>query len=165
MEELVIKIGEMLDEKLDKKLGEVLDEKLDKKLGEILDEKLDKKLDEKLDKKLDVKLQKLKTDMTNELDEKIQNLSVTFDMKMQQMSDDFNTQIVELREDMLDQFFLFESEYGDRILAIGDSALLDNEKNRERCKKMHELEERMNRNEVRIDACQNDIFKLKQKIR
>ena len=114
MEELVVKIGEMLDEKLETKIGQVIDEKLDAKL--------------------------------------------------QQMSDDFSAQIAELREDMMDQFFLFESEYGDRILAIGDSALLDNEKNRERCKKMHELEERMNRNEVRIDACQNDIFKLKQRV-
>lgn len=126
MEELVIKIGEMLDEKLETKMGQLLDEKLETKVGQVIDEKLDAKL--------------------------------------QQMSDDFCAQIAELREDMMDQFFLFESEYGNRILAIGDSALLDNEKNRERSKKMHELEERMNRNEVRIDACQNDIFKLKQRL-
>lgn len=162
MEELVIKIGEMLDEKLETKMGQLLDEKLETKMGQLLDEKLETKIGQLLDEKLETKVGQL---LDEKLEDKVgQLLDEKLDTRLQQMSDDFSAQIAELREDMMDQFFLFECEYGDRILAIGDSALLDNEKNRERSKKMHELEERMNRNEVRIDACQNDIFKLKQRV-
>jgi len=49
--ELLIRIGEMLDEKLEQKLEEKLEQKLDEKLEQKLEEKLDKKLDEKLDKR------------------------------------------------------------------------------------------------------------------
>lgn len=163
MEDLLVKIGQMLDDKIEKQIGKLLDEKLDTKL--------DAKFQE-FSNSFDVKLQKL----SDSVDARLQNLSDTFDaklkilsdifiVKMQQMSDDFNSKIEELRQDMLDQFFLFECEYGDRIVAIGDSALLDNQKNVERSEKMHDLEERMNRTELKMEVCQNDIFKLKQQVK
>lgn len=68
-------------------------------------------------------------------------------------------------EELLDRFLLFEHEYGDWILAIGDSALVDNQKNVERAKKMHQLEERMDANEIKMAGCRNDIFKLQQKVK
>lgn len=74
MEELVIKIGEMLDEKLN-----VLEQKIENSKEELREEIVD----------------------TEE----------------------------KLRKEMLDQFFLFEQKYGDRIIMIGELALLDNQKN------------------------------------
>ena len=185
MEDLLVKIGQMLDDKIEKQIGKLLDEKLDAKLDAKFQEFSDnfdvklQNLSDSFDVKLqnlsdsfDVKLQKL----SDSVDARLQNLSDTFDaklqilsdifiVKMQQMSDDFNSKIEELRQDMLEQFFLFECEYGDRIVAIGDSALLDNQKNVERSEKMHDLEERMNRTELKMEVCQNDIFKLKQQVK
>ena len=55
MDELVFKIGEMLD----KKLEEIFDRKLEEKLDRILD----RKLEEKLDKILDEKFEKVKKEI------------------------------------------------------------------------------------------------------
>lgn len=103
------------------------------------------------------------------MDELLVKIGQMLDEKLQKQSSEFNLKIEQLREEMKEemrhQFFLFEHEYGDRIKIIGDSVLLDNQKNVERSKKMHDLEQRMNRNELNISVCQHDIFKLKQKVK
>lgn len=134
MEELVIKIGEMLDEKIETKISEMLDEKIETKMSKMLDEKIETKINPTLDE--------IKQEMVS-LDDKVENL----------------------REDMLDKFFLFEKEYGDKIISMGDYILVDKDKNEIRNKQIVKLENRMERAEANIFACQNDVFKVQQKVK
>lgn len=121
------------------------------------------KFEELLDRKFETKFAELKQEIQEvkqdvaELKEELQGMKSEIEEVKQNVED--------LKQEMLDQFVLFENEYGDRILAIGDSALIDNQKNVKRAKKMHQLEERMDAHEIKLAVCRNDIFKLQQKVK
>ena len=114
------------------------------KIGEMLDEKLTIVKEELQHEMLELKA---------ELRQEIADVKIELEQEITDAKE-------ELRKEMLDQFFLFEQKYGDRILTVGELALLDNQKNLERAEKMHQLEERMNKNEANIYACQHEIFAL-----
>ena len=61
---------------------------------------------------------------------------------------------------MLDRYFLFEQEYGDKIISMGDYILLDKDKNEIRNNQVDQLENRVERLEVKSLVYENDIFKL-----
>lgn len=175
MEGLVVKIGEMLDQKLEEKLvvkiEEMLDEKLEEelvvKIEKMLDEKLERKLDEKLDQKLDQKLDEKLGILEHKLEQKIEDVrqeiadvQVKLEEKITKVTEDME----KLRKEMLDQFFLFEQEYGDKIVSMGDYILVDKDKNEIRSKQVNQLENRVERLEVKSLVYENDIFKLQHQM-
>ncbi len=158
MEELVAKIGEMLDQKLEEKLvakfEEMLDEKLEEKLVAKFEEMLDQKLEEKLVVKIEEMLdEKLEEKLNEKLDEKLGILEYKLEQKITE-------DIEKLRKEMLDQFFLFEQEYGDKIVSMGDYILVDKDKNEIRNKQVTQLENRVERLEVKSLVYENDILMI-----
>lgn len=119
------------------------------------------KFEELLDTKFEAKFAELKQEIIG-LKEEIQEVKQEV-AGLKEEVQEVKQNIADLKQEMLDRFLLFEYEYGDRILAIGDSTLMDNQKNVERAKRMHELEERMDAHEIKLAVCRNDIFKLQQK--
>ncbi len=111
MDELLVKFGEMLDEKLETKVGQILEEKLEPAV------------------------ERLRMEIGNS-EEK-------------------------LRKEMLDRYFLFEQEYGDKIISMGDYILFDKDKNERINNQVCHLENRVDRLEVKSLVYENDIFKLK----
>ena len=146
MEELLVKFEELLDTKFEAKFAELKQEiiGLKEEIQEVKQEVAG----------LKEEVQEVKQEIA-ELKEEVQDIKYELENVKQNIAD--------LKQEMLDRFLLFEYEYGDRILAIGDSTLMDNQKNVERAKRMHELEERMDAHEIKLAVCRNDIFKLQQK--
>ena len=127
MEELLIKIGEMLDEKIVEVKQEIVG--TEKRLREEI-----VNLEDKLKKEIVHSEEKLREEIINS-EEK-------------------------LRKEMLDRYFLFEQEYGDKIISMGDYILLDKDKNEIRNNQVDQLENRVERLEVKSLVYENDIFKL-----
>lgn len=152
MEELLVRIGEMLDEKL-----AVFKEELRAEFKQELEE-----VKTELRAEFKQGLEELKTELRAEFKQGLEKLKTELRAEFKQ---EITNAKEELRKEMLDQFFLFEQKYGDRIITVGELALLDNQKNLERAEKMHQLEERMNKNEASIYACQHEIFALQQKVK
>ncbi len=160
MEELLVKFEELLDTKFEAKFAELKQEiiGLKEEIQEVKQEVagLKEEVQEVKQEIAELKeeVQEVKQEIA-ELKEEVQDIKYELENVKQNIAD--------LKQEMLDRFLLFEYEYGDRILAIGDSTLMDNQKNVERAKRMHELEERMDAHEIKLAVCRNDIFKLQQK--
>ena len=141
MEELVLKMGEMLDTKLEEILNRKLGEMLDTKLEEILNRKLEQILDTKLDKKMQ--------DMEQRLEQKLEK---KFDEKLEKV-----------KKEILDHQFLFEQNYGTKIDAIFDAVSLELDKNLEKSEKIRKIDSRMDRSEVAIFGLEKRVSTLELK--
>lgn len=95
----------------------------------------------------------------NSLQDQVNNLET----KVNGMESRLDNKIEEVRQDILDQQFLFEQEYGIKIDAIFDAVTLELDKNLEKSKKLHRLEKRMDRNDVTILGHEKRISTLELK--
>ena len=100
---------------------------------------IDQRLDE-MDKRL--------TGIDNKIDEKI---------------DDLREEMNQRTNEILDQQFLFESEYGRKIVVIFDSVSLEMDKNLEKSEKIRKLDQRVERNEVNIFGLEKRVSTLELK--
>lgn len=95
----------------------------------------------------------------NGLQDQVNNLET----KVNGMESRLDNKIEEVRQDILDQQFLFEQEYGIKIDAIFDAVTLELDKNLEKSEKLHRLEKRMDRNDVTILGHEKRISTLELK--
>lgn len=95
----------------------------------------------------------------NSLQDQVNNLET----KVNGMESRLDNKIEEVRQDILDQQFLFEQEYGIKIDAIFDAVTLELDKNLEKSEKLHRLEKRMDRNDVTILGHEKRISTLELK--
>lgn len=79
------------------------------------------------------------------------------------MESRLDNKIEAVRQEILDQQFLFEQEYGIKIDAIFDAVTLELDKNLEKSEKLHRLEKRMDRNDVTIFGHEKRISTLELK--
>ncbi len=79
------------------------------------------------------------------------------------MESRLDNKIEEVRQEILDQQFLFEQEYGIKIDAIFDAVTMELDKNLEKSEKLHKLEKRMDRNDVTIFNHEKRISNLELK--
>ena len=92
------------------------------------------------------------------------------DQRLDEMDNKIDEKIDDLREEMnqrtkeiLDQQFLFESEYGRKIDVIFDSVSLEMDKNLEKSEKIRKLDQRVDRNEVNIFGLEKRVSTLELK--
>ncbi len=90
------------------------------------------------------------------------------DVKLNEKISEVKQEIAELKQNVQSieaKLELFEYDYGTRIKLMSNAILLEEDQNTEINHKIHKLEEKVERNEFHILECQNDIFKLQQKVR
>lgn len=95
----------------------------------------------------------------NGLQDQVNNLET----KVNGMESRLDKKIDDVRQEILDQQFLFEQEYGIKIDAIFDAVTLELDKNLEKSEKLHRLEKRMDRNDVTIFSHEKRISTLELK--
>lgn len=95
----------------------------------------------------------------NGLQDQVNNLET----KVNRMESRLDKKIDDVRQEILDQQFLFEQEYGIKIDAIFDAVTLELDKNLEKSEKLHRLEKRMDRNDVTIFSHEKRISTLELK--
>lgn len=123
-----------------------------------MNEKFEKKF-EQMDQKMDGLKQELNQNMNEfkgELNQDMNNFKGELYLRMDNLKQ-------ELHKEILDQHFLFESEYGTKIDAIFDSVSLELDKNLEKSQKIRRLSERMDRNEVTVFGHEKRISSLELK--
>jgi len=119
-----------------------------------MNEKFEKRF-EQMDQKIDV--------LKQELNQEIGNVKQEINQKIDCVKQDLHQKMNNIHKEILDQQFLFESEYGTKIDAIFDSVSLELDKNLEKSQKIRRLSERMDRNEVTVFNHEKRISSLELK--
>lgn len=83
--------------------------------------------------------------------------------QVNEMESRLDNKIETVRQEILDQQFLFEQEYGIKIDAIFDAVTLELDKNLEKSEKLHRLEKRIDRTDVTIFGHEKRISTLELK--
>lgn len=83
--------------------------------------------------------------------------------QVNEMESRLDNKIETVRQEILDQQFLFEQEYGIKIDAIFDAVTLELDKNLEKSEKLHRLEKRIDRTDVTIFGHEKRISNLELK--
>ncbi len=84
------------------------------------------------------------------------------DNRLDGMDDRFDG-IEQQTKEILDQQFLFETEYGTKIDVIFDSVSLEMDKNLEKSQKIRKLDQRVEQNEVNIFSLEKRVSTLELK--
>ena len=148
MEELILKIGKMLDQKLEEKFNEKLRD---------FEERLEIKQEQKLDEKIQTLEERLETKLEKKFDEKFQVSEQRLETKLEKK---FDKKLEELKKEVLDQYFLFEQNYGTKIDAILDAVSLELDKNLKKSEKIRKIDSRMDRSEVAIFSLEKRVSTL-----
>ncbi len=95
----------------------------------------------------------------DEMDKRLTGIDNKIDGKIDDLREEMNQRTKEI----LDQQFLFESEYGRKIDVIFDSVSLEMDKNLEKSEKIRKLDQRVERNEVNIFGLEKRVSTLELK--
>lgn len=103
-----------------------------------------------------------------EMNELLVKFEQILEVKLNEKISEVKQEIAELKQNIQSieaKLELFEYDYGTRIKLMSNAILAKDDKNIEIDHKIHKLEEKVERNEFYILECQNDIFKLQQRVR
>ncbi len=93
----------------------------------------------------------------------LQDQGNSLQTQVNEMESRLDNKIETVRQEILDQQFLFEQEYGIKIDAIFDAVTLELDKNLEKSEKLHRLEKRIDRTDVTIFGHEKRISTLELK--
>lgn len=94
------------------------------------------------------------------MEEKNMTLMIEMKQKLDEFRQEVKEEIAESEKRILDQYFLFESEYGVKIDAIFDAVTMKLDNDLEQSKKIGKLEERMDQNDVAMFQYEKRISAL-----
>lgn len=103
-----------------------------------------------------------------DMQELLVEIEQMLDVKLNEKISEVKQEIAELKQNVQNieaKLELFEYDYGTRIKLMSNAVLLEEDKSLENIDRIHKLEGKVERNEFHILECQNDIFKLQQKVR
>lgn len=88
-----------------------------------------------------------------EIDEKFEQVVIELENnaeKIDRVEKELKREMKQLERTILDKQFLFETEYGKKIDMMYDAVLLELDKNKEKSEKIHKLDARMERSEIKV---------------